>query len=187
MGRWEPNARGRLEEAALQLYSERGFDRTTVAEIAEHAGLTERTYFRYFADKREVLFGGESALDEIITQAVADADQAVPPIDAVAAGLIAVGEMFRGRAEHARRRQAVIAANPALQERELIKLSRLAASAAETLRRRGVPDPTASVTAETAIAVFKVAFERWIADGGELSDVIADSFAELKTVAGAGQ
>ena len=105
----------------------------------------------------------------------------------MAAGLIAVGEMFRGRAEHARRRQAVIAANPALQERELIKLSRLAASAAETLRRRGVPDPTASVTAETAIAVFKVAFERWIADGGELSDVIADSFAELKTVAGAGQ
>jgi len=187
MGRWEPNARGRLEEAALQLYSERGFDRTTVAEIAEHAGLTERTYFRYFADKREVLFGGEGALDEIITHAVAEAGHAVAPIDAVAAGLTAVGEMFRGRADHARRRQAVIAANPGLQERELIKLSRLAASTADALRRRGVAEPTASVTAETAIAVFKVAFERWVTDGGELADVIADSFAELKTVAGAGQ
>jgi AcrR family transcriptional regulator len=187
MGRWEPNARGRLEEAALQLYSERGFDRTTVAEIAEHAGLTERTYFRYFADKREVLFGGEGALDDIITHAVATAKEAVSPIDAVAAGLFAVGDMFRGRADHARRRQAVIAANPGLQERELIKLSRLAASTAGALRSRGVTEPAASLTAETAIAVFKVAFERWVAAGGELSSVITELFAELKTVAGAGR
>jgi AcrR family transcriptional regulator len=186
MSRWEPNARGRLEEAALELYSERGFDQTTVAEIAERAGLTERTFFRHFADKREVLFGGEGMLDEIVTGAVAGAAESVGPIDAVAEGLAAIGEFFRGRREHARRRQAVIAANPELQERELIKLSRLAAATAEVLRRRGVPEPAASLTAEAAIAVFKVAFERWIADraGRQLSVVIAESIDELKAVAG---
>ena len=185
MSRWEPNARGRLEEAALELYSERGFDQTTVAEIAQRAGLTERTFFRHFSDKREVLFGGESALDGIITGAVADAEDAVAPIDAVAAGLMAVGERFLGRADHSRKRQAVIAANPALQERELIKLSRLAASTANALRRRGVREPTASVVAETAIAVFKVSFEQWIGsgEGRELSAVISDGIDALKAVA----
>lgn len=185
MSRWEPNARGRLEEAALQLYSERGFDQTTVAEIADRAGLTERTFFRYFADKREVLFGGETALDDIVTQAVADAEGSVGPIDAVAQGLTAAGEMFHGRRDHARRRQAVIAANPGLQERELIKLSRLAAATADALRRRGVIEPAASVTAEAGIAVFKVAFERWVTDDDRpLTAVIAESLDGLKTVAG---
>jgi AcrR family transcriptional regulator len=189
MSRWEPNARGRLEEAALELYGERGFDQTTVAEIAERAGLTERTFFRYFADKREVLFGGEGMLDEIVTGVVAGAGESVAPIDALAEGLAAVGEIFRGRRDHARRRQAVIAATPGLQERELIKLSRLAAATAEVLRRRGVAEPAASLTAEAGIAVFKVAFERWIADGAdrELSTVIGESIDEFKAVAGGRQ
>ena len=188
MSRWEPNARGRLEEAALELYSDRGFDQTTVAEIAERAGLTERTFFRHFADKREVLFGGEGMLDEIVTSAVEGAAESIAPIDAVAEGLTAIGEMFRGRRDHARRRQAVIAANPGLQERELIKLSRLAAVTADALRRRGVSEPAASLTAEAAIAVFKVAFERWIADDVDrlLSTVIGESLDELKAVAGGG-
>ena len=188
MSRWEPNARGRLEEAALELYSDRGFDQTTVAEIAQLAGLTERTFFRHFADKREVLFGGEGMLDEIVTRVVAGAAESAAPIDAVAEGLAAIGEMFRGRRDHARRRQAVIAANPGLQERELIKLSRLAAATADVLRRRGVSEPAASLTAEAGIAVFKVAFERWVADGAdrELSTVIGESVDELKTVAGGG-
>jgi AcrR family transcriptional regulator len=188
MSRWEPNARGRLEEAALELYSQRGFDETTVAEIAQRAGLTERTYFRYFADKREVLFGGEDTLDAIFTRAVAEAAESVSPIDAVAEGLAAVAEIFRGGQDHARRRQAVIAANPALQERELIKLSRLAAATADALRRRGVTEPAASLTAEAGIAVFKVAFERWIGapDGRQLSTVIGESLDELKAVAGGG-
>ena len=186
MSRWEPNARGRLEEAALELYSDRGFDQTTVAEIAQLAGLTERTFFRHFADKREVLFGGEGVLDEIVTRAVAGAAESVAPIDAVAEGLTAIGEIFRGRRDHASRRQAVIAANPGLQERELIKLSRLAAATADVLRRRGVSEPAASLTAEAGIAVFKVAFERWIADDvdRQLSTVIGESLDELKAVAG---
>src|SRR6266404_4289964 len=90
MGRWQPNARGRLEQAALELYGERGFENTTVAEIADRAGLTERTFFRYFADKREVLFGGAGRLDELLVGAVAAAPGSAPPIEAMAAGLEAV-------------------------------------------------------------------------------------------------
>src|SRR6202008_5100867 len=154
MSRWQPNARGRPEHAALELYTERGFDQTTVAEIAERAGLTERTFFRYFTDKREVLFWGQGALTELITKQIADAEDSASPIDAVGAALKATGEMFEGRREHARRRQAVIDANAGLQERELIKLASLAATMAEALGRRGVPQPAARLTAETAVATF---------------------------------
>ncbi len=140
VGRWKPDARGRLEQAALQLFTERGYDQTTTAEIAERAGLTERTFFRYFADKREVLFGGASALQEVFVSRVAAAPDGTGPIDAVAAGLDAVAEFLQEIPERARSRQAVIAANQELQERELIKLATLAAAAAAALRgtrRRG--------------------------------------------------
>jgi AcrR family transcriptional regulator len=184
MGRWEPNARGRLEEAALELYSERGFDQVTVAEIAERAGLTERTFFRHFADKREVLFWGESALHELFVQGVSGAHATVAPIDAVGAALDAAAAMFEGRHDRARTRQAVIAANAGLQERELMKLASLSAAMADALRRRGVPGPAASLTAEAGVAVFKVAFERWVGDshGRELSEVIRESLDQLKAV-----
>ena len=184
MSRWQPNARGRLEQAALELYTERGFDRTTVAEIAERAGLTERTFFRHYADKREVLFWGQDALMELVTKHIADAPDSASPIDAAGGALQAIGEMFEGRREHARRRQAVIAANPGLQERELIKLASLAAAMAEGLGRRRVPEPTAKLTAETAVAVFKVAFDRWVSatTDTDLADVIGDSLKELKAL-----
>ena len=103
MGRWQPNAPGRLERAALELYSERGFDRTTVAEIAERAGLTERTFFRYFADKREVLFAGASTLEEFLVASVNDAPAALPPIEAITAALEAAGAWFESApSSHAR-------------------------------------------------------------------------------------
>src|SRR5213082_3554182 len=111
MGRWEPNARGRLERAALELYGELGYEQTTVAEIAKRAGLTERTFFRHYADKREVLFDGSSALQELFVNAVVEAPQSAAPIDAVAAGLDAVSAVFVDRHAHARRRHAVIVAN----------------------------------------------------------------------------
>jgi AcrR family transcriptional regulator len=184
MSRWQPNARGRLEQAALELYTERGFDQTTVAEIAQRAGLTERTFFRHYADKREVLFWGQDALIELVTKHIAAAPDSASPMDAVGAALRAVGEMFAGRREHARRRQAVIDANPGLQERELIKLSSLAAAMAGALGRRGVAEPAAKLTAETTVAVFKVAFDRWIsaAKASDLADVIGDSLRELKSL-----
>jgi AcrR family transcriptional regulator len=184
MGRWEPNARGRLEQAALELYVERGYEQTTVAEIAERAGLTERTFFRHFADKREVLFAGAGALQELLVTAVAGAPDAVAPLEAVAAALEAAGALLQERREYSRRRQSVIDANPALQERELIKLAALASALAGALRRRGVTGPAASLTAEAGIAVFKIAFERWISGTGQadLPQLIRESMDELKAV-----
>ena len=184
MGRWEPNARGRLERAALELYVERGFEQTTVAEIAERAGLTERTFFRHFADKREVLFAGGEVLRELLVGAVAGASDSVAPIEAVAAALEAAGALLQERREYARQRQAVIAANAGLRERELIKLASLASALAGALRLRGVTEPAASLTAEAGIAVFKIAFERWVGETSrqELPQLIRESFDELKAV-----
>ena len=184
MGRWQPDARGRLEQAALALYDERGYDATTVADIAERAGLTKRTYFRYFADKREVLFGGSAQLEELLVHGVEEAPPAASPLDAVVAALEATGPLFAERREHAIRRQAIVDAHSELQERELIKLASLARAIAGALRRRGVPDPTATIAAETGITVFKVAFERWVAPGGDpdLAAVIRTSLDGLRAV-----
>ena len=182
--RWEPDSRGRLERAALALYGERGFDDTTVADIAARAGLTERTFFRYFADKREVLFWGAGALQELLVSAVANAPDTASPIDAVAAGLEAASALLQERREFARQRQAVIAASTELRERELIKLAALASALADALRRRGATDPAASLTAEAGIAVFKVAFERWVNESNQedLPQLIRESMDELKAV-----
>ena len=184
MSRWEPNARGRLEQAALDLYVERGFEQTTVAEIAERAGLTERTFFRHFADKREVLFAGAGTLQEFLVSAVADAPESAAPIEAVAAGLEAAGALLQERREYSRQRQAVITANTGLQERELIKLASLATALAVALRKRGVTDPAASLTAEAGIAVFKIAFERWVNAAGQpdLPQLIRESLDDLRAV-----
>lgn len=184
MGRWEPNAHGRLERAALELYCERGFEQTTVAEIAKRAGLTERTFFRHFADKREVLFGGSGELHALLERTVADAPDRVTPIGAVSAALEAAGATVGERREQSRRRQAVIDANPELRERELIKLASLASTLAGALRARGVPRPTANLAAEAGIAVFKVAFERWLAetDRDDLPRLVRESFDELRAV-----
>jgi AcrR family transcriptional regulator len=184
MGRWEPNARGRLEQAALELYSERGFEQTTVAEIAKRAGLTERTFFRHFADKREVLFWGAGSLQELLVGTVASAPDSAAPIAAVAAAIEAAGALLQERREYARQRQAVIAANVELQERELIKLASLASAIAGTLRQRGVAALAASLTAEAGIAVFRIAFERWVSETSEadLPQLIRESLDELKAV-----
>src|SRR6266487_1419224 len=116
MGRWEPNARGRLELAAMELYIERGFEQTTVAEIAQRAGLTERTFFRHFADKREVLFAGSDALRDLLVQTVADAPDSAAPLAAVATALEAAGARLQERRDYSRQRQAVITANAGLRE-----------------------------------------------------------------------
>jgi AcrR family transcriptional regulator len=188
MTRWEPDSRGRLERAALALYGERGFESTTVAEIAERAGLTERTFFRHFADKREVLFGGAAMLQELMVGAVAGAPVTAAPIDAVMAGLEATDALFEERRASSRQRQAIIAANAELRERELIKLASLASALADALRRRGVKEPAASLTAEAGIAVFRVAFERWVDETNEqdLSQLRRESLGELRAVTAGG-
>jgi AcrR family transcriptional regulator len=172
-------------QAAFALYSERGFEQTTVAEIAKRAGLTERTFFRHFDDKREVLFAGADALKELLVSTVADAPDSAAPLEAAAAGLEAAGAFIQEGGALARQRQAIIAVSEELQERELIKLASLAAALADTLRRRGVKDPAASLTAEAGIAVFKIAFERWTQETSQqdLTELIRESLDELKAVA----
>jgi len=184
MGRWEPDARGRLERAALELYVERGFEQTTVAEIARHAGLTERTFFRHFADKREVLFSGSSALVQLLAERIAAAPDDAPSMDVVGAALEAAGAVIQERGTWAAKRQAVIAANPELRERELIKLASLAAAMTDALRRRGVEDRTASLVAEVGIAAFRVAFEQWVQQPSkqDLSLLVRDSMTQVRAI-----
>ena len=182
--RWEPNARGRLEQAALELFAERGYEQTTVAEIAERAGLTKRTFFRHFSDKREVLFAGSADFHALFVTAVAGANEDATPLEAVALSLQAAGAMLQERHAFARERTAVVTANLELQERELVKLASVAAALATALRERGVGEPAASLTAEAGIAVFRVAFERWVAEDNErpLPELIEDSLEALKSL-----
>jgi AcrR family transcriptional regulator len=170
-------------QAAFELYGERGYEQTTVAEIAARAGLTERTFFRHFADKREVLFGGADALSELVVTTVTEAPAALAPIDAAAAGIEAAGALIQ-EAGVAQQRQAIIAASAELQERELIKLASLASALAGALRARGVEEPAASLTAEAAIAVFRVAFERWVEESPQqdLPLLMRESLAALRAV-----
>ena len=181
MSRWKPGTRGRIAQAALELYDKRGFEQTTVAEIAKRAGVTERTFFRHFADKREVLFGGSARLQELLVSTVAKAPASAAPIDAVAAALQASATVLNDR-EYSHKRQAILTANAELRERELIKLAVLASAIADALRRRGVREPAASLAAEAGIAVFRVAFERWVDETNkqDLSELIDQSLEQLR-------
>ncbi|MGD0749526.1 MAG: TetR family transcriptional regulator [Acidimicrobiales bacterium] len=177
MGRWQPDSQGRLQEAALALYSERGFDQTTAAQIAARAGLTERTFFRHFADKREVLFGGSALLKERIVAGVAGAPAGDGPLAAVARGLDAAAAMMgEFRRDLSRQRQAVIVANPELRERELAKLADYAVAVADALRQRA---------AEAGMTVLRLAVQRWAGgdDDQDLSTIMRDSVADLRAVA----
>ena len=184
MGRWEPDARGRLAKAAMELYAEQGFEQTTVAEIAARAGLTERTFFRHYADKREVLFYGMDRLRDLLTRAVADVPASATAMDAVGAAFEAASAMFQENPERVRLRDAIVSANTELRERELIKLAAFAGAVADALRDRGIPEPTASLAAETGVAVFKVAFARWVSEPGQpdLPGIFRESMAELSSV-----
>lgn len=167
MARWEDNAVGRLQEAALELYRDPGYDKVTVAEIAERAGLTRRTFFRYFSDKREVLFYGADKLEAFIAEAVLTAPPGTVALDVVTTALIAVirrPDEDPAFADFARQRHALIRTYADLRERELAKLASLASATAAALRGRGVPEPTASLAAEAGVAAFKVGFERWVDD-----------------------
>ena len=186
MSRWEPDAPGRLQLAAMELYLERGFEQTTVAEIAERAGLTERTFFRHFSDKREVLFIGGEEFRALFVSAVVGAPDDAAPLIAVAAALQAAAASFEPRRPWSQKRQRVIDANPALQERELIKLANVASAVAVALRDRGVVEPTASLAAQAGIAVFHVGFTEWIATDNDRSfaQILDDGLAALAVVAG---
>ncbi len=182
MGRWEPDARGRLERAALELFQARGYARTTVEEIAAHAGLTERTFFRYFADKREVLFSGSKELEQTIVDAIANARDA-GPLELVVEAFAAAGKQLQALRElsHVRARHALLMEHAELRERELIKMACLAALVTAALRARGVPELEASMAAEAGVAAFKIGFERWVA-GKKPQDFAAQVRAAMRAL-----
>jgi len=185
MSRWEPNARGRLERAAYELFRDCGYDQTTVADIAKRAGLTERTFFRHYADKREVLFGGAGDLNAELARTLDGVSPELPAIEAVRAAVEAISAAMHGRLPIARERQRIIATHPDLQERDLIKRSTMTASLERGLLRRNVPEPAASLAAEIGIAVFYSGFARWLSDPAEreLIEIVRERFDELKAVA----
>lgn len=169
MSRWAPNARERLEIAALDLFVENGYEETTVAQIADRAGLNRATFFRHFADKREVLFGGEDVLARLFAGAIQDAPPGATVAECLQAALAAVGVvMTPQRRAAAARRMVVVAANTELQERGLLKHGRIVKSVSAALRERGADDLAARLGAEVGMLAFTVAFERWMAaDDGE--------------------
>ena len=185
MARWEPNARERLVRAALDLFTEQGYDATTVNEIAERAGgLTKTTFFRHFPDKREVLFAGQEIHRRILADAIAEAPASATPLQAVAAALDALAATFtEDRREFSTRLRAVIAANDELRERATFKRVALADAITEALQHRGTPAPPADIAADLGVRAFYRAFEQW-ADPAEqrpLVDVARQTLDELTT------
>ncbi|WP_410596788.1 TetR/AcrR family transcriptional regulator [Amycolatopsis sp. lyj-23] len=181
MSRWEPNTRVRLLDAALDLFGERGYDSVTVAEIAERAGLTKRTFFRHFADKREVLFAGQEVLSRLFADAITNAPASATPMEAVAAALTAATAPIAERRERSRQVQSVVAGHTDLRERELLKLATLRAAMAGALRDRGVADPTATLAAEIGGLAFSTGFARWVAPGSErqFAELVREALDEL--------
>ena len=183
MARWQANASERLVVAALELFEERGYENTTVIEIAERAGLTKSTFFRHFPDKREVLFGGDT-MTGLVVNGIAAAPSAASPLEAVAHALDTIGrEAFTpARRPFVARRRAVIAANPELQEREALKGISLTASMIDALKRRGVPDLTSCVAAGLGALAWKIAFEHWTdtTDGEEFGEVARRTLGEVQ-------
>src|SRR5580692_11337316 len=182
MVRWEPGTRERLQAAALELFATRGFEQVTAAEIAQAVGLTERTFFRNFGDKREVLFHGQDRFLQAFVDGVKEAPAEAAPLELIAAALEAAASIFPDeRRPYSRMRQAVIDQNPALQERERHKLAGTATAVAEALRARGISEPAATLAAESGTTVFGIAFAQWIAEGEtrSLSGIASDVLREL--------
>jgi len=185
MARWEPGARERMVLAAVDLFTEQGYDATTVAQIAERAGVTKSTFFRHFADKRELLVAGQEALSRLLAEGIAEAPETASPLEAVAAGLerasSAMGPMNR---ELGPRMKAAIAANAELQERDALKSVGLAAAMADALVARGVPDPIAHLAGEIGVLAFKRGYSKWLeadqATAGGLAPYTATALKDLQ-------
>jgi AcrR family transcriptional regulator len=189
MPRWEPNGRERLVRAALDLFTEQGYDSTTVAQIAERAGLNKSTFFRYFPDKREVLFVGQDELCDLVAQGIAGAPPAsATPLQAVGAALDAAATAFTAeRRAFGPQRQAIIAANPELQERDALKVAGLGAAMTQALQARGVPDPTARIATELGLLAFHLAYVRWVDPANEqpFGELAHRSLRELQAASAA--
>lgn len=190
MPRWEPGVRERLVVAAVDLFTEQGYDQTTVAQIANRAGVTKSTFFRYFPDKRELLVAGQETLSRLLAEGIAEAPVGATPLEAVAAGLRrASGEMTAFNRELGPRLKAAVAASAELQERDALKSVGLAVAMADALKARGVPDPTALVAAELGVLAFKRGYAEWTAldrdVGTDLATYTSRVLDDLRTASAA--
>ncbi|MFI9811819.1 TetR/AcrR family transcriptional regulator [Saccharothrix variisporea] len=174
MGRWEPGARERLVIAAVDLFTEQGYDATTVAQIAERAGVTKSTFFRHFPDKRELLVAGQEMLSRLLVEGIAEAPAEASPLEAVTAGLVrAAGAMGPESRQFASRLKAAVAANTELQERDALKSVSLAAAMTTALITRGVPDATAALAGELGVLAFKRGYAEWSKEDRDTEDDLA--------------
>ncbi|MEC3993950.1 TetR family transcriptional regulator [Actinacidiphila sp. DG2A-62] len=185
MARWEPDAQARLQNAALELVARQGFERTTAAEIAEAVGLNRRTFFRHFPDKRDVFFAGQDRIEADLVAGVTEAPPGESPMGLVGLALARAADTFaRLPREQVRARQAIIDAEPALQERERQKFAALARSVGDAMRERGVAALAATLAAESGVLVFRTAFTQWLTDGESrsLPLIIAETAAALRAL-----
>ena len=174
MVRWEPGARERLVVAAVDLFTEQGYDATTVAQIAERAGVTKSTFFRHFPDKRELLVAGQETLSRLLAEGIADAPVEATPLQAVAAGLVrASSEMGPFNRELGPRLKAAVAASAELQERDALKTVSLAAAMTAALIARGLPDSVAALASELGVLAFKRGYAEWSEGDRDAGDGLA--------------
>lgn len=178
-------ARMRLREAALELYRDHGYDATTTAEIAARAGVTERTFFRHFADKREVLFDGESELRDVMVGAIAAAPAEISPLALVLGAYTAAIPLFVAGRPIAERRAGLIAASPALRERSQAKSAMLTEALIQALEERHVTEPGARLAAGAGAVVFEHAYQAWNGTSADhLAELIAQATDELHALTG---
>ena len=189
MGRWQPGARERLVRAAVDLFTEYGYDATTVAAIAERAGVTKSTFFRHFPDKRELLVAGQETLSRLLAEGIAEADPNATPLDAVAAGLERASvEMGRSSRDLGPRLKAAVAASTELQERDALKSVGIAAAMTAALTARGIPDSRARLAAELGVLAFRQGYARWSESDAQDDDLVTHTlkmFKELREEASA--
>jgi AcrR family transcriptional regulator len=164
MGRWEPGAEQRLQQAAMTLFLERGYDNVTVAEIAEKAGLTRRTFFNHFGDKREIFSSGAEAFRASVSSHLAHVDGSVAPLEAAVAALSHAGAGIADYRRYAAQVRAIVASAPELQERELSKLAHVTTLISQQLQRRGSDARSATIVAKLAVTAFSIAWDDCISD-----------------------
>ncbi|MGX6601415.1 helix-turn-helix domain-containing protein [Micromonosporaceae bacterium Da 78-11] len=185
MSRWEPGAAERLQSAALELFVEHGFAAVTVPEITARAGLTTRTFFRHYADKREVLFTGENLLPAVMTQVFAAAAPELTPMEVIVGGLRdVVAPRFEGLRDHLRLRRGVVLSDEGLRERELRKRSLMGEAGAAGFRDRGLSDLEATLAAQLAATILDTAVSRWLDEDGDraLADIVLETAAALQAI-----